>query len=528
MLSLRAKYLIVLAMLSATTAIAAESVADLRVTLREEIVAFVRGYDRDSYVIVDVTPITRPPTKLPGTNVTLDETILTDDSGKLRLSAVTVTVLTHLDSLPKPAEDVIKRIPSLYTSNVSLKYRPALAGYQPSLVTATNGLDASSSKDAAKTTEKIKPSLTELTTAVESFGEKIAIAGLMIAGAVFLVLVALIDMTRQSRKQVTALASGAQSLGAALENSSMGNKPTLTATPSGGGQTGRALGPATSSTAIFTEFSDAGLAALFSDAYWCGKDSYAAYVWRVLPFGRKQILLSGLPFALEYVSYLSTVSEEAASWEQHPYYLNPLPIWNLDNDSIANLIKSSPSLLTSLPPMRLEATPLPASEILTLKHSASALVQAPTPDLTQVPSSVFRALVTSVKMTARNNEDDLNLLSVKDVQLDEMERIVSLAWAMHLDEDRLRNVLKTMSAADIASAWIGPDQILQRLEHCLPERKAKMIKNYSEKVRPSRTGAGYELAHRLIVDELGKQMKSTGTEETEDTEEKPADADSAA
>ena len=431
---------------------------------------------------MDLNPEVRGKTKLPGTNVTLDEMVLSDESGLPKIKSIDITILTTLGSLPQEAETIIKKQAGMYSKIVKITIQPRISGFK-------------------KSNDRPLLDLDPLKKTFESFGQRLVIGIFILAGAISLLLLAMIDIARQNRRQIQAVVAGTQGLVQALEAQGGGSSQLALSAQDKSGQ--GLLGAGANSSDVFSEMSDAGIAAIISDAYWCKQDGYAASVWRRLPIGRKQVLLNGLPYARDYATYLSSIPEADGAWEQHPYYLNPLPIWNVSNEALAQQVQTSPGLLGMLPPMRMAALPMDSSEILSLRHTGS-LSMKKIPDLSMLPASASRELSGTVRIVSRNDEDDEKLLALSDVSLEDMRQIVSLVWVTQIDDERVKNILKGLSATDIAAAWIGPDAVLRKLESGLPERKLKMVKSYAEKIRASRNSPAYELLHRMIVDEIAK------------------------
>jgi hypothetical protein len=157
-----------------------------------------------------------------------------------------------------------------------------------------------------------------------------------------------------------------------------------------------------------------------------------------------------------------------------------------------------------------------SSEILRLRHLG---VKAGTGgvDFSKIPNSPLRQLGVSTRIASRNDEDDMKLLSMTDVALSDMQEIITLVWAMQVSDERLKALLKDVSASDLASAWIGPDAVLEKLEGAIAPKKLKILKSYQGKIKPSRDSAFYQYLHRLIVDEItkGVEARDSGVVENE-------------
>ncbi len=464
--------------------------------LREQIQSLVLGFDENAFVLIEASPVMQPSLKLPETNVILDETVLSDEQGRVQMSHIKVTVLSELKSLSPQAESVIKEMLQGYSKNITFQYKAKLEGFE-----------AKKNTPIQFNEELISSSISELKNQFS------LTAKLMLATAAVFIAV-LIYMVRQQQVHAKALQIGAKSLISSLGEgggSRAAQQPAQIAQSSQPQM--QMLGASQNQQgSSFSDLSDAGLAALISDAYWCEKDAYAAYVWRRLPFGRKEALLNGLPFSRDYVGYLSTVTEDAGVWEQHPYYLNPMPLWNFNNEVIAGLIQKYPSVLSGISQMRLASLPLPASDILQIAEVSE--MNRTLPSFDEVAPSSPRLLANAIKITTRSDEDDLSLTQLEDVSISDMARIVSLAWALRIDENRFKDILRAVSALDLAAAWIGPVPVISLLERCTPERKLKIVKGYMEQNEPSRSSHAYERIHSIIIAELKHQKKAQSESST--------------
>ena len=104
------------------------TIADVRTNIRDEVREIVQTIDPEAIVAVDVVPEVMPKTKLPGTNVTLDETIITDDAGLPKIKSIGIIILTDLKTLPADTEKVIKTSLGLYARDIRVSVQPRLSG----------------------------------------------------------------------------------------------------------------------------------------------------------------------------------------------------------------------------------------------------------------------------------------------------------------------------------------------------------------------------------------------------------------
>lgn|GEM_PF-1416408 len=493
---------------------------DVRTQLREEILPLVHAYDENAYVSIQVSASTRPNVKLPGTNVTLEETVAIDPNGMPRVDRIEIVVWTSLSKLPESAENVIKSTSSAYGKNVKIEYRPPLEGYNQGIADDANG-KSSLPAEARRSGSGMTAQFEKLNQTMAQFEQRMQLA--MTYGAAFLLamILGLIFVVLQTRKNQAELASGAQKIAAALQSAEGGS---FRSTPAEQTPVMRNVGTSNSDDdgKVWRELPESALLALFSDAYWCEQDGYAAYAWRRLPIDRRNSVLQGLPFGRDFVLHFSSLPEEPAAWHEHPYYLNPLPINEIDNDAVGKLVQNQASLLASLPPLRVENLPLQASQILELRTRSSTSKAMPgVPIFSSMKQSPMRVLNAAVEIVSRSDDDDRKLMSLTEVQPAEMSCIVSLVWALRLSDVQLTEALRLVSAQELAAAWIAPQEILQAFERALPERKAKIVKGYVAKTKPARGSAGYRKLHQILVRAV-EQKDETSTAEATQSEHSAA------
>jgi hypothetical protein len=71
------------------------------------------------------------------------------------------------------------------------------------------------------------------------------------------------------------------------------------------------------------------------------------------------------------------------------------------------------------------------------------------------------------------------------------ENIQTLVWLAQKDDAFIQKTLSRYDARSLASAWVGPEAVLKKLEAQLPEKKLKLLLNYREKTIPSRHSDAY-------------------------------------
>jgi hypothetical protein len=84
-------------------------------------------------------------------------------------------------------------------------------------------------------------------------------------------------------------------------------------------------------------------------------------------------------------------------------------------------------------------------------------------------------------------EDEVSLLkNPQVVPIALRGQIKSLVWLSLLPEEEIRAKLEQVDAKSLASAWVGPEEMLDRLESFLPERKKELLRNYRQRITAQR------------------------------------------
>ncbi len=233
---------------------------------------------------------------------------------------------------------------------------------------------------------------------------------------------------------------------------------------------------------------------VFADLYWCEEDGYAHWLWKHLNSDQKTALLSDLPFMSAYSLYFVHVEEQAKRLHEHPFYLNPNSCTHLSMEVINDVISKDLSLWHQLSPIR-------QSKIhMSLETKLQAIQSRPTKayDYSQFKASELRPLKNQANWGSVSFEDEVLLFTKPDMIPDAMRvNIRSLVWLAQMPDDQIQKTLSRYDARSLASAWVAPIEVLQKLEKQLPEKKLKLLQTYKEKSLPSRQSPVYQ----ALVDE---------------------------
>jgi len=214
-----------------------------------------------------------------------------------------------------------------------------------------------------------------------------------------------------------------------------------------------------------------------------------------------------MPALEDYGRFLMTVSESDLGVDQDPSYLRPLPIAHLDMQSLTKITLANPRLLFKLSPLRSAALRLRPKERLLLNTTAEKEANHPelkNADLPELPrtSSTPRFLKRNIMIEIHTEDEELEVLDMADKTLSLVAQVPSLGWLRMLPRETAVEILRPISARDLATAWVGPAPILEETFGFLSDKKKEMLKSQLERTTPSRQSPVLIFIHQRIVEEL--------------------------
>jgi hypothetical protein len=189
----------------------------------------------------------------------------------------------------------------------------------------------------------------------------------------------------------------------------------------------------------------------------------------------------------DYSLYCVDIRPNELSYHEHPYYLAPRGLLWTSQEDLSSQVRKDFSLWHFLSPMRQQNLPLNLEERLTAVQTK--------PDSKKSFSeghSPLRILEAKLTWKDLSSEDEATLLNHPEMVPVTMRRnIRSLVWLVQKDDVFIQKALARYDARSLALAWIGPEDLLKKLEAHLPEKKLKLLLNYKEKMAPSRSSDAY-------------------------------------
>lgn len=241
----------------------------------------------------------------------------------------------------------------------------------------------------------------------------------------------------------------------------------------------------------FVEASVQSIVSILSDCYWCQVDDYAAWIWRKVPFPMKTQILDSTDFLWDYTSYLSKVPPKRRSYHEEPYYLGENKLINISQIDLQAQLLREPSLWHFLSLMRRETLNIKLRDRAKFLQSPRTMTEKAWSKITTIHSSK-RAFAFEEKISISSLQEELEIFKQPSIvpleMLHSLESLVPLALCTL--EDR-REILSRFQSDELASAWIGPREVLSKLEEALSEKKLKILNSYLEKSTPSRQSATF-------------------------------------
>ena len=260
---------------------------------------------------------------------------------------------------------------------------------------------------------------------------------------------------------------------------------------------GNATGAAAGDNSIFSAFSAQSCLALWTDCYWCEADDYAAFAWSQFSQVQRLDLVKDFPATERYVRHLEKQTPLDYGLHGETAYLNPLPFFPLDNNSLTGLVLKHPALLTKLSRLRSEALNLGLGERIGLQRMA--LQRTDLPDFSTVRASAERVMESFGRISLSTENTETEAMNLRDLPITTKEQFLTLAWLMQLPKEKVTGILDKFTARELASAWIGPRALLEFLNQCLPEKKRELVMSYRATIKPSRNSRAFLLLHSAAM-----------------------------
>lgn len=225
---------------------------------------------------------------------------------------------------------------------------------------------------------------------------------------------------------------------------------------------------------------------LMADCYWCHKDRYAAWVWSQLSPPKRMELLESWEPMIYYVKYFTHLEPQMDNYHLDPIYLKPREYFMHSNDDLLEIIRTAPYLWGDISILRQRAFHITLKERIDFMTAASKARPEKAFEWPYTPSKL-RVLRTQLEVSEMSVEDESMIVQDPSMIPDGYrDNLHSLIWTAMLPSDERDKLLQKLPAQVLAEIWIGPEEVLARLNEVLPSKKQELLKSYLQRITPTR------------------------------------------
>ncbi|MGE5087293.1 MAG: hypothetical protein ACM3MG_13390 [Bacillota bacterium] len=403
---------------------------------------------------------------LPGTSLQYDSNVIPTNIEKRDLAKIEVRIYSNKNSFPKEVNDLIYGTLPIEKSKIHIQYQEMKA---IPIIEKNNTISA---ENLDQTLQKVVKDLGYLFATI--------LLGALSIG-VLVMLVVNFRRNKQFASEVDRIVESLKDLQWIGGGGNVNAAASSAVSHRDVGEDSRFLSG--SGAVSFSVYNLSSLKAMISDCYWAEKDEYASWIWKKMDFNQRSELLGTLPYIEAYSRYLSEVPAVPFPYFDHAYYVKPFEMSMTSQEDLAKFTRATPVVWNLISPLRQSCLPLRLEEkIDCLKSSSGVALENPV-----FPVSVPRDLFVMGSWGDLSVEDEVSLLKNPQVVPVAMRgQIKSLVWLSLLPEEEIRSKLEQVDAKSLASAWVGPEEMLERLESLLPDRKKELLRNYRQRIPAQR------------------------------------------
>lgn len=464
-------------------------VMKLEQQMEERITPIIRFFDPSAFVVIQIRPQQTRAIVLPGTAYTVQNLLVKNQNQFFEVEKTEITVFGKDKATLANAIPVIKKFANRF-------------GINPEVVVNEYAAPAKTieKKDENIFSKQIfefaKNTLTNFRYA----------AGIAMGGTFFFLMILLFAINKATGKLVSSLHQGLQDVNSsARPNDEMNDQYRSLQNEASALPTNYSESTSRSSL-DFSDYSDEAYLACLSDCYWGEFDSYASFLWKRIPVAKRSSVLKNAselaPYLNDYVYFIANLPERDLSAIDDPSYLNPLPIFHLNNTELTKLVRKTQALAFSLSSLRLKGLALTLTEKVELRSIQPEKISSANINFKLITASVLRQFSRHMAIEIENVDEESELVHLKEVSIEIIQEIPSLVWSLRLSHEVLEELLKGFSAKELAMAWIGPEEVLQHLSRCIAPKKLELLDSLQKKIIPNRHSGSFKALHDAITKKL--------------------------
>jgi len=478
-----------------------ETIIEYQKILKERITSIIKAFDPQAHVFVKIES-KKITAKLPMTPFTLNQLNLSDNEGKLQIKSIEINILSAKNELPINVREIVQELAAEFDVQPRINFRTL----PEELIKVEKDKLAGVVKLPSwlQWAEEYFPKDNSVPVHQVLIG--LGISGLLLLLAFMWALnnwVVIRGLSRSMHNDVGNLVSAIEQTGA-MGQAQMGDVDLP-------GEAARGLSPVSGEESMVKSLPYNSIAALLTDCYWSNQDQYAAFIWMQISISMKEKLMDDMSFLMNYVSYLTSFEGVNLGHEQDPYYLNPLKISHIDNNALTELTLGNPVLIKKLPPIRLNFLNLKISQRIALTQQANEGDISEVPDFAKIEESEHREIKKREMYKIKDFEEEMEVLHAtykKESVLDIISSVASLGWITMLPTERATDILHNYNARQLASAWMGPDEILDKLGSYMNKDKLDLVISYAQRMNPSRDVQVFRMLHEAAVSYIKQDLDS--------------------
>lgn len=463
------------------------TILELESKITLKIRSLIQPVDPDAIVIAKVE-VQKINTELAGTQMSAVGILSTADVQSVEdgdIQTISVSIISAMDPFP----DDIKKLIESTLKGFSKKGRVKIVKMTDSMVKAIIG----GKKNKSELTEQLSQLTKKLHAFADTFKTEILILFLQFVGAYALIQgVILFFQRRFQGNSIRMLKEALSSLNINTANKSGEDAETTQAPHSTPGAEATKSGSSSLNGSITTKDNPIEqmyiqlIRDLISDCYWCFKDNYAAWVWSQLSPPKRMELLESWEPIIYYVKYFTHLEPQMDNYHLDPVYLKPREYFMHSNEDLLEIVRLHPYLWGEISILRQKAFKISLKERIDFMKATNKTRPEKAFEWPYTPSKL-RVLHTQLEVSELSSEDEAMIIQDPSmVPNGYRDNLHSLIWTAMLPQEERDKLLQRIPAQALAEIWIGPEDVLFRLNEVLPPKKQELLKSYLQRTTPSR------------------------------------------
>jgi hypothetical protein len=182
-----------------------------------------------------------------------------------------------------------------------------------------------------------------------------------------------------------------------------------------------------------------------------------------------------------------------------PIYLKPREYFMHANDDLLEIVRANPYLWSDISILRQKAFRISLKERIDFMKAANKARPEKAFEWPYTPSKL-RVLHTQLEVSEMSSEDEAMIIQDPSIVPDGYrDNLHSLIWTAMLPHEERDKLLQKIPAQVLADIWIGPEDVLSRLNEVLPPKKQELLKSYLQRTSPSRSNSAMKYLSELSL-----------------------------